>query len=139
MKKITFGVWAAVALFASISALGAAASASPAGGRFGGVVSGYHDSKRGSEFYFELPSEVTAHLTPGSILEPDGKSQRIVYYGGRIGFCIDRGIPAGGLATTYRYRGNHSEAALEAARTAMRRGEPRDEAVWAAMDAERRR
>ncbi len=106
-----------------------------------GIQPGYHETKRGEEFYFEIPAEFAVHLDAGDVLEPDDFSQSLVYYGDRIGFCISPGAPAGSAYTTYRFRGARNEVALAAARDAEALGARRDEAVWAAMrpiEAERR-
>lgn len=98
-----------------------------------GILPGYHETKRGAEFYFEIPAELAVHLDAGDVLEPDDFSQRVVYYGDRIGFCMSPGAPAGSAHTTYRFRGARNEPALAAARDAEALGSPRDEAVWAVM------
>jgi hypothetical protein len=101
-----------------------------------GIVNAHHDTKRGSEFWFEIPADLAVHLDEGDVLEPDDFSQSIVYYGGNIGFCINPGVSAGNAHTTYHFRGARHERALEAARNAEALGEPRDEAVWALIRAE---
>lgn len=111
-----------------------AALAEPTPTKVTGLRPGYHDTKAGSEFYFEIPTHLASRLHAGDLLEPEGElSQRVVYYGGGIGFCIDPNIPAGTLATVYRFRGRTSERALEAARSAAYDGARRDEAIWAEM------
>jgi hypothetical protein len=120
----------------AVLATAVAAHAAPDGPVYDGVVGSYHDTKRGSEFYFDIPTHLATALTPGDVLEPDSFSQRVVYYGDSIGFCIDQGVPAGTAVTTYRFRGTRHERALAAARNAEELGEPRDEAIWAVRRAE---
>ena len=100
---------------------------------YSGIVGTYHDSKAGSEFYFDIPVHLARNLSPGAVLEPVSElAQRIVYYGGGIGFCIDAGVPQGTSTTVYRFNGMVHERALEAARVASARAVTRDDAVWAA-------
>jgi hypothetical protein len=101
-----------------------------------GILPGHHESKRGSEFFFEIPPELATRLDPGDLLEPETESQRVVYYGGGIGFCIDPYRTAGNATTVYHFRGNRHEGALAAARNAEALGEPRDEAIWTMRRAE---
>jgi hypothetical protein len=118
----------------SLGSLHHAARAAPTPTKVAGLRPGYHDGKAGSEFYFEVPTHMAVHLSPGDLLEPESElSQRVVYYGGGIGFCIDPDISAGTISTVYRFRGRTSERALERARSAAERGVRRDEAIWAEM------
>lgn len=112
------------------------AHAEPTPTKVVGIRPGHHDTKYGHEFYFEIPTRLAVHLSPGDLLEPDdGLSQRVMYFGGSIGFCIDPNATSGDITTAYRVRGRTSERALAAARAAVTADAPRDTAIWAAMRA----
>lgn len=104
---------------------------------YSGITNAHHDTKRGSEFWFDIPADLAVHLDAGDVLEPDDFSQSIVYYGGGIGFCISPGVSAGNAGTRYSFRGVRHERALRAAQDAEALGNPRDEAVWALIRADR--
>ena len=117
--------------FLAILGLASVALATTSDEPFVGISNGHHDTKRGSEFYFDIAPELATRLDPGDLLEPDDFTQAIVYYGEGIGFCVNPDVPAGTSHTVYRFNGARHERALAAAREAEANGEPRDEAVWA--------
>jgi hypothetical protein len=125
--------FATLSIVASVFALALGAHAASMPSKVTGIRPGYHETKYGSEFYFEIPTTLASRLAPGDLLEPDDFSQRVMFFGGNTGFCIDPDVPAGDIHTAYRITGHTSERALSAARAAVTAASPRDEAIWAEM------
>jgi len=125
--------FATLSVVASVFALALGAHAASMPSKVTGIRPGHHETKYGSEFYFEIPTTLASRLAPGDLLEPDDYSQRVMFFGGNTGFCIDPNVPAGNLGTTYRVTGHTSERGLTAARAAATAGTARDEAIWAEM------